>query len=102
MWVSAFTPFRPGAGPDPGRPGNQDPDEDVEIGSRGAGPPSAQLAVQDLARHGLRQLVHELDRARVLVGRHAFLAERDEVGLAGLLTGTQADERLDRLAPVLV
>src|SRR3954452_18555579 len=62
----------------------------------------AQLAAQDLAGRRLRHLVDDLDPARVLVRRHPLLAERDELLLAGRLALLEADERLHRLAAVLV
>src|SRR3954468_22310588 len=62
----------------------------------------AQLAAQDLAGRRLRDLVDHLDLPRVLVGGHPLPAERDELLLAGRGAVLQADERLHRLAPVLV
>src|SRR5207247_8554793 len=62
----------------------------------------AQLAPQDLPRDGLRELVDDLDLARVLVRRHPLLAEGDDLLLVGRLARVQADERLDGLAAVLV
>src|SRR5437868_5390595 len=61
-----------------------------------------ELAAQDLAGDRLGQLVHQLHLAGVLVGGHALAAEGDQLLGGRLLSRPQADEGLDRLAPVLV
>src|SRR5947199_8569343 len=63
---------------------------------------AAQLAAQDLAGDRLRQLIDQLDLARVLVGGHALLAVRDQFLRRRRRAGPQADERLDGLAALLV
>src|ERR671933_2051153 len=62
----------------------------------------AQFPAEDLPCRRLGNLVDDLDRAGVLVGRHPLLAERDELLLAGRLALLERDERLDGLAAVLV
>src|ERR1700709_1922850 len=60
------------------------------------------LAPQDLAGHGLGQLLHQDDAARVLVGGHPLLAVRDELLRGHRRPGLEAHERLDRLPALLV
>src|SRR4051812_35269221 len=60
------------------------------------------LALEDLARRPLRQLVREPDLARVLVRGHALLDERADVVGAGLLALLQHHRGADLLAERLV
>src|SRR4051812_47432316 len=60
------------------------------------------LALEDLARRGLRQLVQEPDPARILVGGDAVLDERADLLGARLLPWLQHDGRRDLLAHRLV
>src|SRR5436190_3990424 len=54
----------------------------------------AQLEALDLSGRRLRQLVDELDEARVLVGRKPFLDEGLETRFVDPLAGLEDDERL--------
>src|SRR3954447_22086163 len=60
----------------------------------------AQLPTEDLAGDGLGDLLDDLDLPRILVGRHAFLAEGDELLRLDGRAGFEADERLHRLPAV--
>ena len=62
----------------------------------------AQLELLELAGGGAGQRVAELDRRRALEVRHAVAAVRDEVLGRRRLALAQHDQRLDRLAPLLV
>src|SRR4051794_34697783 len=61
-----------------------------------------QLELLQLAGRRAGELVAELDSRRRLVAGGALLAPRDQLGLGDLLTGSEHDERLDRLPPLLV
>src|SRR3954454_14535718 len=60
------------------------------------------VALEDLARGALGQLVEEPQPARVLVGGHALLDEVAHVVLAGVLTVLEHDRGADLLAHLLV
>src|SRR3954464_2739515 len=57
----------------------------------------AQFPPQDLSGRRLRNLVDDLDLARVLVRRHPLLAEGDQLVLACRLALLPRDDRLARL-----
>ena len=63
---------------------------------------ASQLALEDLAGGGHRQVGHELDEARVLVVGHLLLAPADQLVLGDRGTVVADDERLDLLAVALV
>src|SRR5436190_13016866 len=62
----------------------------------------AELELLQLARRRADQRVPELDRGGALVVRHPAAAVLHEFALGGRRTRAQHDERLDRLAPLLV
>src|SRR5437773_12148346 len=62
----------------------------------------AQLALEELARGVARELVDEVDRARFLVARETFAAERDERIRPDMHPASQLDHGLDRLTPPVV
>src|SRR3990172_7134636 len=59
-----------------------------------------QLAAQDLARERLRDRLHELQLAHLLVGSHPVGDELHDLLGGGLLGGPEDDERLGDLAAV--
>src|SRR5690348_15690732 len=78
------------------------PSSSLVGGAGGSAALLAQFPAEDLSGRRLRNLVDDLDHARILVGGHPLAAERDELVLARRLALLQRDERLDRLAAVLV
>src|SRR5262245_28018132 len=73
---------------------------DLPLAARPVG--LAQLELLELAGRRTGQSLAELDRGRALVVRHAAAAVGDQVAGAHLIPRTQHDQRLDRLAPLLV
>src|SRR5207247_6289213 len=63
---------------------------------------AAELELLELAGGGARELGAEFDRRRALVVGEMVTGMRDELRLARLGAGRQHDERLHRLAPLLV
>src|SRR5687767_15093695 len=62
----------------------------------------AKLELLELARGRAGERVPDLDRRRALEVRHVVAAELDQVAVGRLRVRAEDDERLDRLAPLLV